>query len=336
MMAIASKDARCRREVPRPMIGDIMKRTLAALCLAATSLLLAPVASATPTLTTFGVSGNAGVFNCPWNADRTRCNWSEFQYYNGVPVHTPTGVTAIAADERGEARISGEISSTSYLPSLHAYAYSNPAATGTPGTPYGGSSVADANIWGVQGYTYNGDSPFLLTVTATLNSVFSRPNSDQQGNHSSMRVSLFGTDGYTFEYSALDPNATGREFCPIFPDAITAPGLCDASPPVHAKGFDILWDTGSVSIVMTHLLNPGESFYVGAFMDASVCCGATVDSSHSLNMVFNDASKLSSFALPGVINAVPEPASLPVALLGLGLLAGLRMRGAKAGQPGGR
>lgn len=119
---------------------------------AAAAVLTVPVASATPSLQTFGTSGVTGVFDCPWNQAHTACSWEQFDYYKGTAIHTPTSVYSSFQDARGTATVSGEISATSYLPTLHAYAYSNPAATGTPGTPYCGSSKADATVWGVQGY----------------------------------------------------------------------------------------------------------------------------------------------------------------------------------------
>ncbi|QYF92844.1 hypothetical protein KY495_19320 [Massilia sp. PAMC28688] len=297
-----------------------MKNYISAI-FAAGSLIVASQAWASPTLTTFGSSAQTGVFDCAWNAARTACNLVSNDDYNGTTVHRPTGVLSQSSDARGSAWASAEISTTSYLPSLHAYAYSNPAATGPSNTNYGGSSWADANVWGVQGYTYTGDTPFLLTLTATLDSVFSRPNVDRQGNHSTFQVSIFDTSGYSFGYS--DNGLAGEELCPIL-FAGPVRGRCLNMPAVFARGSETLYDTGMVSTTVNYLLTPGQSFFVGAFLDASVCCGATVDSSHSLNMLFNDATLLRSFAVPGAVVAVPEPASLPAALLALGILAGMR------------
>lgn len=300
-----------------------MKKILTGLCLIASAFSLSPVASATPTLQSFGVSGVTGVYNCPYNSTGTECNWSEFTYAWGTTVHTPTSASSIASDARGMASVSGEISPTSYLPTLHAYAYSNPAFAGTPGLPYGGSSRADANVWGVQGYTYTGTTPFLLTLTATLDAVFSSPDRDLLDNHSGFRVSLFDTAGYAWAYSVTDPGADGSEGCPILSPTSTAPECADM-PEVYAFDHQELTDTGTISATLSYLLMPGQSFFVGAFLDASVCCGETVDSRNTLEMVFNDASMLTSYAVPGALVPVPEPATLPAALLGLVLLLGLR------------
>lgn len=65
---------------------------------------------------------------------------------------------------------------------------------------------------------------------------------------------------------------------------------------------------------------PGDVFYVGATLDASVCCGGIVDTSHTLRMRFNDASQLSGVALAGVA-AIPEPTTLLLVLPSLALIA---------------
>lgn len=298
-----------------------MKR-LPGFLLAVFALFIAAPALATPTLTTFGVNASTAVFDCPWNAAHTACDWSQFQSYDGATTHTATSVSSIAHDQRGTAAASGEISAASYLPTLHAYASSNPNYGGPAG-----SSIADANIWGVQGYKYVGDTPFLLTITATLDSIFSRPNSDNLGIHSSFSVSLFDAAGYSFGYG--DANTELRnapELCPIF---YTAPfgHYCGGMPTVYARSAgraNTLQASGTVTGTIEYLLQPGKEFFVGAALDASVCCGATVDSSHSLNLQFNDATLLVSRTVPGV---APEPGSAYLVAVALfGLLGARRVR----------
>ena len=297
-------------------------KCFASILIAAGVVLVLPAASATPSLQSFAANGSTAVFNCPWNSAHTTCNWSQFQSYNGATI-SAASISSVTEDARGKAAVSAEISATSYLPSLHAYAYSNPAATGAPGAPYGGASRADANVWGVQGYRYTGDTAFLLTMTATLDSIFANTaQSARNGNHSGFRVSIFDTAGYAFAYS--DVNNQSDEMCPIMQAAPLR--FCTAMPQVYAFGSKTLQDTGSISTTLSYLLQPGQAFYVGAFLDASVCCGATVDSSHTLNLLFNDANNLDSVAVPGAFVDVPEPASLPLTALGVALLFGLRRR----------
>lgn len=237
-------------------------------------------------------------------------------------VAVPTSASSLSQDARGKAAASAEISGTSYLPSLHAYARSDQEYGPVAGAPYGGSTRADANVWGVQGYQYVGDTPFLLTISATLDSTFSRPDSDSQGNHSSFMLSIFDTAGYSFGYNRLD--ATTPELCPI---VMSAPHsqFCQGMPTVYARDAHSLRDSGTVTGKVEYLLQPGQDFYVGAVLDASVCCGATVDSSHTLTLAFNDATLLVSRPVAGV---VPEPATtwlmLGAAMAGLGVRAARR------------
>ncbi len=291
---------------------------------AAGAVLVLPAANATPTLQTFGINAVTEVSNCAWNAAHTQCDWIASGVNITTPIRSATSASSSASDARGSAWVSGEISATSYLPSLHAYASSNPDAAGVPGAPYGSTAAAYGGIWGVQSYVYTGDAPFLLTLTATLDSIFSRPDQDQQHNYASFRVSLFDSAGYAFGYSN---NVVSDEVCPLW---MAAPynGYCTGMPTVFDFDEPFLSGSGTISTTLSHMLAPGQKFYVGAYLEAAVCCGVTVDASHSLNMVFNDASQLENFAVPGALVVVPEPASLPIALLGLGLLAGLR-RGAR-------
>ena len=290
-------------------------KLLSSLLLSVCSLLLFSHVSAAPTLQAFGVNGSTAVFDCAWNQAHTACPWTGFTNYTGTTNASATSVTSVDKDVRGEARVSGEISATSYLPTLHAFARSNPLSSGALGTPYGGSARADANVWGVQGYKYVGDTPFLLTVSATLDSIFSRPDSDRQGNHSGFNVSIFDVSGYAFAYNSLDAEYS-PEVCPLFL-AAPAHGYCAGMPTVYAFDRQILRDSGTVNSTISYLLTPGKEFYVGAFLDASVCCGAMVDSSHTLQLQFNDASLLDSRLVPGLVAAVPEPNSILLMAMGL-------------------
>ena len=67
--------------------------------------------------------------------------------------------------------------------------------------------------------------------------------------------------------------------------------------------------------------NTGKEFFVSAFLDASVCCGQTVDSSHTLELQFNDASSLISRAVPNIVTAAPEPSMIALMAIGVMLLA---------------
>lgn len=282
-------------------------------------------AYSTPTLQAFGTNGEVAVFDCSYTSvAHTDCPFGTgFTGYKGTKTSSPTSVNALDMDIRGRAAVSGEVSPTSYLPTLHAYASSNPAYNGVLTSRYGGSSRADSNVWGVQGYKYVGETDFLLTVTATLDSIFSAPDSGKFGNHSGFQVNLFDAAGYTFGYTSSNDVAEPPELCPILYRGLKNKA-CSNMPSVYAYDGKTLSNSGVTSATISYLLTPGKEFFVSGFLDASVCCGQSVDSSHTLSMQFNDATMLASLRVPGIVAETPEPTS--IALFGLGILALVAMR----------
>lgn len=289
-----------------------MRRLLLALPLLSV-LGIAPV-HATPTQTSFAADGYSSTWDCRYRADMSRCNPVN-PTLNGSTTHWPGGASSSAASARGEAWSLAVADPGAYLPILKTYASSNPNYV--PAAPNGDTSMADANIWGVQGYRYTGATPFELTVSVTLDSQFSPAVSGAGYNHSFFAVSLFDTEGYTFDYNL---NAQSGSSCPILRTA-SGPG-CANLPEIFARDQRFLYDTGSVTTTVSYMLHPGQTFYVGAYLDANVCCGGVVDSSHTLTMRFNDAAMLDSFA----VAMVPEPGQWALMLTGLVLLSGFARR----------
>lgn len=275
-------------------------------------ILLAVPAQATPTLTTAGIDGYTDLTDCTWNADRSACRWSASHYQEGSSSNTASSFRSDISGPAGNASASGAIDPSSWLPALHAYTQADGAYTSA--VPYGGSGRADANVWAVQGYRYTGAADFLLTITVTLDSVFSQADRDALGLHSYFALSLFDTAGYRFAYDRSSGNST--VLCPILLSPVPD---CARSPQVYAHATDMLNDTGTLTATVSYLLRPGQEFYVGAFLDANACCGATVDSSHTLRLAFNDYSLLESRAVDGAL-AVPEPGSLALFGLAIGVL----------------
>lgn len=285
------------------------------------ALLGSTLARATPTLTNAGINGYSGTVDCRFQLNGI-CKWTGTQAsgysMDGSVVRTPTSATTLVADAlRGTASSAGYMNALSYLPELHAYASSNgaysPALGNSDPSRYTGvwSAFADANIWGVQGYQYDGVEPFELTVTATLDSVFSAKGNAGKIGHSAFRIGIFDANGYRFDYSDDD-------MCPLY----VVVGGCIGTKPAFDVGAGILYDTGSTSVTISHTVRSGERFYVGATLDANVCCGQTVDSSHTLQMAFNDFTRLSSIPVAGVAAAaVPEPGSTLSMVTGLGIMA---------------
>jgi hypothetical protein len=297
----------------------------------ASALINVSIAQAAPTLINAGLNGYSGTLDCRYRTNG-QCDWASTNPTGYDMLGTTTLTSTSAASQvvdplRGTASSSANLSASSYLPELHAVASSNGAYSPSLGNAnpaiYTGewSSIADANIWGVQAYQYDGLTPFDLTVTATLDSIFSASGQNGKIGHSGFHVSIFDAAGYSFTYDGLDIDT-----CPI--RGATA-RQCAGGPQVYAHNFAGLYDTGSVSVTLHHTVNTGDRFYVGAFLDASVCCGETADSSHTLQMAFNDFSQLSSFAVAGVVApaaAVPEPTSILLMATGIGGLIAARRR----------
>ncbi|GGY67529.1 hypothetical protein GCM10007387_57230 [Pseudoduganella albidiflava] len=268
----------------------------------------ASTASAVPTQSSFAADTFTFTADCAYDAAQTECA-SYDNWHTGTNTYSPTGAGSSIADARGSSWTLAEADAGSYLPVLKAYASSAPAYQS--GGPHGGSSMVDATIWAVQGYRYTGSTPFALTLTVTLDSQFSEDAGGGTQNHSMVAVSLFDTGGYVFDY---DQNAASNSQCPMI---ATVPRWgCATLPDIFARDQQFLYDTGTLTISISTVLDPGQTFYVGSMLDANVCCGGVVDSSQTLRMRFNDATLLESYP----VAVVPEPHTWAMMLGGLALL----------------
>ena len=300
-------------------------------------LMTSTLAFAAPAPLTVGVMTSSGTLNCAKTTDG-RCIWASKNPSGydtkGSTTHDLLSGSSTAIDARGTAIASAEADLTSYLPTLHAYASSNGSwapdfsalagkvwRAGPPAIYYTGqgAAIADANAFAVQGYQYTGASAFELTITGTLDSIFSANGMLGKTGHSGFSLSIFDTQGYLFNPDWYSPTSAATT-CPILGNPAN---ICPAGgPAVYDSDKGFLYDTGTISLTISHIVNPGDKFFVGAFLDADVCCGGTVDSSHTLKLRFNDFTQLDSIAVPGVI---PEPKSLLLLLAGLVLMpVGLR------------
>ncbi|GGX99601.1 hypothetical protein GJV26_07645 [Massilia dura] len=276
--------------------------------------LICGAARAAPVQSSFAADADSNTWDCRYLPDRGSCSsQGTFTPPNGTTTQWATGASSSASDIRGEAWSLAVADPGSYLPLLKTYASSNPNYV----SPSGGTSMADANVWAVQGYRYTGTTAFTLTLTATLDTVISANAANFAGNHSLLAVSLFGTDNYTFNY---DPATRTGSTCPI--TGPINPQFCGQGPAMYAHYHEFLEDTGTAVATLSYTLSPGQTFYVGAFIDANVCCGGSVDSSHTLTMLFNDASMLVDFP----VALVPEPGGWMMLLVGVVMLGGWKGR----------
>jgi hypothetical protein len=280
-------------------------------------------AQATPTFINAGLDGFSASIDCRMlvagGCGTVLANTpTGYNMLSTTQYSTSSATTAVQDTARGVTAHGAAYANTaSYLPELHAYARSDGSYTPTLGNAnpslYTGawSAFADANAWGVQGYQYDGAVPFDLVINITLDSIFSADlSSSLRLGHSGFGVAIFGIDGYDFNRD---------NFCPMTSAHYPAcPGTT-----VYARTETVLHNTGSVEAALHYLVAPGTRFYVGAFLDANVCCGQTVDSSHTLRMAFNDPSLLSSVAVAGVLPLdaeVDEPGGMALLAAGLVLI----------------
>ncbi|TWI70171.1 hypothetical protein IP91_01251 [Pseudoduganella lurida] len=278
--------------------------------------ILSGTVNGAPVQSSFAADAFSSTYDCRYRADTGKCAlYPGAITPNGTSTRWPTGASSSAADARGQAWSLATADAASYLPELKAYASS--AADYV--NPSGGTSMADANVWAVQGYRYTGATPFTLTVTARLDAVFSGAAGNHADNHSLLAVSLFDTDGYTFDY---DPARPGGGTCPITGMMASPNPGCAHTPEVFAHHDEFLRDSGAITVTLSYLLKPGQAFYVGAYVDANVCCGGIVDSSNTLTMQFNDASLLVDYP----VTLVPEAQTWLMLLGGLTVLAWSRHR----------
>jgi hypothetical protein len=299
-------------------------RLISSAAIALLSICSMQAAVATPTLQTFAADGATGTAECTYGAELPPyCSLVNKITYSGVTTSTPSSAYSSVSDARGVAFASAALNPSSYLPTLRTYAASNGGFAGPAGTPFGGAAIADANIWAVQGYRYVGQEDFVLELTATLDSlIFGADVVD--ANHSAFRMAIFDTEGYEFSYAGTYFTAENDAMCPIMTPSKT--GGCASAPATLARATAQLTETGSLSRTISTVLKPGQTFYVGAFLDAYACCSSVVNSTNSLNMMFNDASMLESFSVAGSLAVVPEPGSLFLLGVGLGMVALHRRR----------
>lgn len=278
-----------------------MRRVLVAL--GVSYLLFGEASAAETNLSSFAADGYAQIDNCRYDPVWDDC-MSQGQTWLHVPAtRWSTGAAASASDPRGSSWATAAADTGSYLPLLKAYSSSN-GAWGNAGD----ATWAEADIWAVQGYRYTGSVPFTLTVNARLDaSITSIPGAENPA-YGTAAISIFPTTGYTFEWS--QESAAGG-VCNIFLTP-SWPNCANMSEVFDQHG-DELYDTGSFELMVSHRIQPGETFYVGAYLSVYGCCGASVDASQTLTMQFNDATFLEDYP----VTLVPEPGMWAMLLAGL-------------------
>jgi hypothetical protein len=165
-----------------------------------------------------------------------------------------------------------------------------------------------AVAWGVQGYTNTGSTALSTTLVMDLSATLTGPNDLEAA------LLLLETTPYAF---SLDPGTM------IFETGSLWPGFGELAKGLDPEDFRV--DLNDFSGVVDRVrqfdftVQPGESFYVYAYLEATAEREGVVDAFSTLTASFTDTTGL-------VPAAVPEPGSVLLAVLGGMLFLGRRRR----------
>lgn len=250
-------------------------------CLAIACTITTGQAQINPITSGYGIDASASTAsNCP--SFCTTAGGGEFEFASGGGEFI---LNASATETTfGIARSNGFYDSTStYLPTLKAYSASAAGAG------------ADAQVTGIQGYTYDGPGTKDITIDYSLDAFVSQGT----GNPDSFaiaRVAAYYDDEGNFET--------------FFGNL-----LFESNATILDNNTTRLESNGDVSDSISFTVNSGDNFYVIAQLSVGSERGGLADAENTFTASFADATGLA----PVATAAVPEPSS--AALLGLGLTA---------------
>lgn len=164
--------------------------------------------------------------------------------------------------------------------------------------------AAIAQAWGVNAYTYTGDTSFNLDLSITLSGNVSGSNA-----FGSISANVYIVDAQDYENTMAS-----REGVIVNP-----PGIPDFFDPIRRAGAEL--ELGSLDLANAFLnvtITPNDSFYIWSYLRVANAGGNTSVAGNSLSMTFSDTSNLVAANQSGPTpDPIPEPGT--IALLGLGL-----------------
>ncbi len=245
-------------------------------------------------LVSWGAQAGTSVANCP-----SFCTSFNFGPTVGGMNFFDSGLSSVV-EPRGNADARATLSGGFSTPVLKARSAADAGFRGAFGTAFA-----------VQGYTYNGAGE-TLTLDVDLDGLVTDPESDASDTSAELEVVLYASNPFDFisDRGTLDfeLGATPLEHSGGGPAAITL--QLDFSNPSHAQG--------QISIDV----NPGDEFYLWAFLRAESQSGAAATSVEAFN-----TGTMNFLGNPNLVAAsVPVPAALWLFGSGVVAMCSLRRR----------
>ena len=329
-------------------------RYLVSTFLAATLITAASSAKADQLFTTRS-SSTAIVVNCPGVPTNQTCNPNyrlgsgDFLGFPGIEDFNPLHFGAISSSFARLVPVGGTQShgsgiafsltdATSDLPILKSGAFTRPNDLGRDTTSYSFISTLSA-------FTYSGTAALALPLIGNIDYFqtfapinFANPVGPNSYPFSfgSLRSRLAILTPEAFQGFALNPNALTCGASGVLASAGANNGIGGFASGGGRQDRTTTLDVSLGCDGAPVVLQPGQRFYVYAFLESLALRGATVDATNSfaVNFLPNTPTDVRQALINGLtpILAVPEPSSWAMMLLGFGLL-GSALRVGKSRHP---
>lgn len=295
-------------------------------------------------------SSTAIVANCPGVPTNQTCNpnyrlgSNDFLGFPGIEDFNPLHIGAVSSSFARLVPVGGTQSHgsgiafsltdpTSDLPLLKSGAFTRPNDLGRDTTSYSFISTLSA-------FTYSGAVALALPLIGNIDYFqtfapinFSNPLGPNSypfsfGNLRA-RLAILAPDA--FQGFALNPNVVTCGASGVLASAGASNGIGGFASGGIRRDLTMSLDVSVGCDGTPLLLQPGQSFYVYAFLESLALRGATVDATNSFSVNFlpNTTPELRQALINGLtpINAVPEPSSWAMLIFGFGMIgSGLRGR----------
>ncbi len=322
-------------------------RSTIVLALASACFVASPVLA--DTLFTTRSSSTAIVGNCPGASTNQSCNpgyvlgSGDFSPYVGTEDYQPTHFGAESASyarllppggtfSYGSAISFSLTDPASDLPVLKAGAFTRPNNLGKDATSYSYISTLSA-------FTYDGPDALPLPLVgnidyfitfAPINYAAPLAAGSYPFSFGQLRSRLVVGTADLFQGTALNPDALTCGSANVLASAGAFNGVGGYASGGGRQDLTMTLDVSTGCDGNPLTLQPGQQFYVYAFLEALALRGATVDATNSFHVNFlpNTPPALQQALISGIspVLSVPEPGSWAMLIIGFGLAGGALRR----------